>query len=96
MYSLTENGECDNGSCPPTQFYIAVSQYGEMPQQTYFVTEKEPNLTFEHWDWMKTAKYSEKRPSVSFVVSYSENGKKVFKTITVDMNDIHYATEEKK
>ncbi|WP_318468360.1 hypothetical protein [Photobacterium leiognathi] len=45
---------------------------------------------------MKTTKYSEKRPSVSFVVSYSENGKKVFETITVDMSDVHYEAMAKK
>ncbi|GAD31874.1 conserved hypothetical protein [Photobacterium leiognathi lrivu.4.1] len=96
VYSLTENGECDNGKCPQTQLYIAVSQYGEIPQQTYYVTEKQPNLTFEHWDWMKTTKYSEKRPSVSFVTSHIKNGKKVLETITVDMSDVHYETMSKK
>ncbi|WP_305815013.1 hypothetical protein [Photobacterium leiognathi] len=74
------------------------SQYGEITQQTYYVTEKQPNLTFEHWELDENHQEvsQKKRPSVSFVTSYIKNGKKVLETITVDMSDVHYETMAKK
>jgi hypothetical protein len=48
---VRENGECDGTpqSCPQESLYIAVSEYGEYPDQTVYVLPRAYGWHFDRW-----------------------------------------------
>lgn len=88
IIKLTDHGECHENECPLSEFYIAVSEYGEYPKQVYYVTPKRHNWSFVKW--LKQADFSEQMPYAKFVVNYEKNGDQVSQVISVSLDSIQY------
>lgn len=49
VFKTREFGECDNGKCPKEQVYIAVSEFGEYPEQRLYVSAPADEWEFSGW-----------------------------------------------
>ncbi len=65
---------------------MAVSEYGEYPNQAYYVTPKALNWRFQKW--IKQADFSEEVPTAIFEASYEKNGELVYQQIIVNLQGI--------
>lgn len=88
VFKVTEHGECFENQCPLSQLYIAVSEYGEYPNQAYYISPKRNNWLFVKW--IKLADFSEVTPSSDLLVSYQIKGKTILETISVNVETISY------
>jgi len=49
IFKLREFGECDSGKCPKEYVYIALSEFGEFPQQKLYVSNGAHEWQFLEW-----------------------------------------------
>jgi len=50
ILKIREFGECDSNICPSEILYIAVSEFGEYPEQKLYKTPKADEWSFVNWE----------------------------------------------
>jgi len=50
LLKVREFKECDNNSCPKEVVYIAVSEFGEYPEQALYISPKANKWQFIEWN----------------------------------------------
>ena len=88
IYKLSEQGECSADVCPQQRLYIAVSEFGEDPEQMLYKTQLADNWVFSKWKQLPTL--GQLPYSVSFEVQKTLDTAKYTQEITVSLEGIEY------
>jgi len=82
LLRVREFGECDQNKCPEEVLYITVSEFGEYPDQSLYVTPKANKWQFVEWNHIP--KLGELNPTLIFTLK--KTNKNIEKNITVKAN----------
>ncbi len=89
VLKIKEQGECGSQTCPQEQLYIAVSEYGEYPEQNVFVSSQADVWEFSGWKTLP--KLGEHPYKVVFDVTTKDGDRYFLQTITLDTKTIAYS-----
>ncbi len=88
LLKLKELGECDAGKCPGEVVYIAVSEFGEYPEQRLYVTKQADEWHFSGWEYVPAS--GRERQVIVFKMKSITNGIETEHTIKVSLDNIEY------
>ena len=88
LLKVREFGECDNNSCPKEVVYIAVSEFGEYPEQALYVSPKANKWQFIEWNHIP--QLGESNPTIIFTLKSTNNSVAKIYTIKVNLLNIEY------
>lgn len=88
ILKLREFGECDNKKCPKEKVFIAISEFGEYPDQNVFQTKPSEKWEFVAWEYIP--KLEDKTRLVKFKIKSINNRKETLYRVIVDLNNIRY------
>jgi hypothetical protein len=88
ILKLRDHGECNNSTCPKEQLYIAVSEFGEFPQQRIYTSPKRDSWKFI--SWVKHADFSENNPTAIFQVKSQVGNSIIKENISVNLDKATY------
>ena len=94
LFKLREFGECDNGKCPKETIYIAVSEFGEYPDQNYYQTKPSEKWEFVEWEYIP--KLEDKVREIKLKIKSTTNDVQVLYRVTFNLNKIKYETLQNK
>lgn len=67
IFKVREFGECDNGNCPEEHVYVALSEFGERPEQKVYKSKASNEWRF--LGWVKIPELGDQKPLVTFKLS---------------------------
>jgi len=88
LLKLREFGECDSGKCPGEVVYIAVSEFGEYPEQRLYVTKQADEWHFSGWEHVPVSGKEEQ--VIVFKMKSTTNDVETEHTIKVSLDNIEY------
>ncbi len=88
LLKLRKFGECDSGKCPGEVVYIAVSEFGEYPEQRLYVTKQADEWHFSSWEYVPAS--AQEKQVIVFKVKSRANGIDTEHTIKVSLDNIEY------
>jgi len=92
LLKLREFGECDSSRCPTEVVYIAISEFGEYPEQRLYITKKADEWNFLGWEHMPTL--GEEKQVIVFKIKSNTNNTETEYTIKVGLDNIEYIKQE--
>ncbi|MCF6363520.1 MAG: hypothetical protein L3J88_09305 [Gammaproteobacteria bacterium] len=92
LIKLKEFGECDNGKCPNEVIYIAVSGFGEYPEQRLYITKPANEWKFLGWEHVPAL--GEKKQAIVFKMKSYKNNSETEYTIKVSLDNIEYIDQD--
>lgn len=93
LIKLREFGECDSGKCPNEVVYIAISEFGEFPEQKLYITKEANEWEFLGWEHIPIL--GEKKQVIIFKMKSKKNSSETEYTIKVNLDNIEYIEQEK-
>lgn len=91
LLKLREHGECFENKCPQESLYITVSEFGEYPDQSLFITPKANEWHFTGWQHIP--ELGENNPTIIFTLkSIDKKIEKNYK-VKVNLTNIEYIDE---
>lgn len=88
LLKLREFGECDSGKCPGEVVYVAVSEFGEYPEQRLYVTKQADEWHFAGWEHVPAS--GREKQVIVFKMKSKINGIETEHTIKVSLDNIEY------
>jgi len=88
LLRVREPGECDNNKCPEEVIYITVSEFGEYPDQTLYITPKANKWQFIEWNHIP--KLGEENPTIIFTLKKTNKNIEQKVTVKVNLSTIEY------
>jgi len=92
LIKLREFGECDSGKCPNEVVYIAISEFGEFPEQRLYITKEANEWKFLGWEHIPIL--GEKKQAIIFKMKSKKNSSETEYTIKVNLDNIEYIEQE--
>lgn len=93
LLKLREFGECDSGTCPKEVVYITISEYGEYPEQSLYITPKANKWQFIEWNHIP--KLGETNPFIKLTLKSTNNNIEKKQIIKVNLTEIKYINEKR-
>jgi len=88
IFKLREFGECTNGNCPKEVLLIAVSEFGEYPEQKLYKTPLKEKWEFVEWNHIPVL--GEPHYTLKFTLKSKSNNKEAVYSVNADLEDIKY------
>lgn len=93
IFKLRDFGECYESKCPEEVLYIAVSEFGEYPEQKVYVTPKANDWYFTKWE--KIPSLGETDPKLVFLLRNTTNGVEKNIRVEASLTDIKYIIKKR-
>ncbi|MBL1261268.1 MAG: hypothetical protein COB33_012125 [Thiotrichaceae bacterium] len=91
LLKLREHGECFENKCPQEAIYVAVSEFGEYPDQKLYITPKANEWLFTGWKHIP--KLGEDNPTIIFTLKSINNEIQSNITVKANLFGIEYINE---
>lgn len=88
ILKLRESGECDNNVCPKEVLYIAISEFGEYPEQNLYITEKADKWSFVKWNHIP--ELGETDQTITLTLKRVNHSNELLYQVKMDLNAITY------
>lgn len=90
---VREFGECINNVCPKEVLYIALSEFGEYPEQKLYQTKKADEWYFIAWKHIPAV--GEHEPTISFTLKSVNDNVESMHSVSANLNTIKYETKKR-
>ena len=90
---LREFGECINSKCPKEKLYIAISEFGEYPEQRLYITDRADEWRFVEWNYIP--KLADPEPTIIFTILNKRGNKETLFYVKANIDSITYEEKER-
>lgn len=90
IFKVREFGECDNGNCPVEHVYVAISEFGERPEQKVYKSQASNEWRF--LGWVKIPELGD-QPLVTFKLSRKLDSAKTEYLVKAGLEGIEFIAQ---
>lgn len=90
---VREFGECIDNVCPKEVLYIAISEFGEYPEQKLYQTKEADEWHFIEWKHIPAL--AEQDPTISFTLKSINNNVESMHSVSANLNTIKYEIKKR-